>query len=87
MIYKQDAKKGQGSCIAIQWAPKSVDGKEYFLISGFGSGQVISSVFSNNSIFPISEISIGAPVRHRRFKILNPLCFKILPLSTTTLIC
>ena len=64
LIFKQGAKKGIGPCIAIEWAPKSADRNEFFLLIGFGSGKVISCISSNGSIYTISKVSIGSSVRN-----------------------
>ena len=62
VIHKHEAQKNSGSCVAICWIPKSQKEDEYFLVTAFGSGKVISYLFVDNSLCLISEISLGVTV-------------------------
>ena len=57
VLYKEEAKRGNGSCAAVKWAPGS------YLFACFGDGRVASYVLKNDAVRPVSRISVGSPVQ------------------------
>lgn len=70
VLHKERTKREKGSCSCITWGAADTksnvlasSGNAVVLIAGFASGKISSYVLHDRNISPVSEITLGSPVR------------------------